>query len=994
MNPSPRSRYRLLLRACLAALPVSVIFPLAQTARAQTIYDWTGATSGSITGITTNYSPNGTPGATDIIRFNAASYTTAPTANSSKTVGELLFDSGNTGSLTFGSGTSTLTLNGISGIGIQLNAGTGTVNTNTAKFALGASQSWLNNSTNAFTVGGTINLSTFALTMDGSGASTLSQVISGTGSLTKSGAGTLTLSGTNTYFGGTAISAGTVKINNTKALGDNTSAVTVASGAVLDLNGITMVNTNALTLNGTGISSGGSLTNSSSTAGTYAGLVTLGSDSSIIARGSGGITLSNTGTITGSGLNLTVGGANSTTIASIIGTSTGGLTKQDAGTLTLSGANTYTGATKINGGTLNLTGSIDSGSALEFGGGTLTYAPTAVGSTQTFNGTTVKSGGATINNATATNILNLGSLTHNAGGLLNVSSLTGTTNTSTAVDSTGIQGTWATTGSGTSLAYAAGGNGGAITSYTGGTAAATAASVTSTTGTVNYDVAAAGSVGANANVNTLRYTGVAGTIAGPLTTNGLMNAGTGTVTYSGNMTIGANKELVIVGNTQATTISGGIADNADGASGLTYGGPSAGKLTLSGGHTFTGSIIVNAGTLDLWNTASAYTNNITLATPTATLDAANTGTTVITINGNITGSGRIVKTSGVSTLVLNGDNDFTGGVNVAGTVVAGTGTNNGVGTGTLTFSSGSFRASDNNSRTFANVVTLSAATSAVTFGGAQNDITGLGDLTFTSTTSSTVGGARTWAVNNSTTVAFANNWSGNAGTNVTKAGTGTLVFNGNLNNGASNVVVTAGTFILNGVNAYTGTTTINAGTLLVNGSLSASSTVTVNAGTFGGSGTASGAATAASGSFLSAGASSGTVGTLTFGSTLDISGLAGGTGGLLFDLAGTGASDKITLTSGALSIGSGVLNLDDFSFTTLGGYGVGTYTLLSTSTSIVGTLGSNLTGTVGGLNGELSISGNDLVLTVSAIPEPATYAALAGLGVLGLAVLRRRRTGV
>ena len=39
-----------------------------------------------------------------------------------------------------------------------------------------------------------------------------------------------------------------------------------------------------------------------------------------------------------------------------------------------------------------------------------------------------------------------------------------------------------------------------------------------------------------------------------------------------------------------------------------------------------------------------------------------------------------------------------------------------------------------------------------------------------------------------------------------------------------------------------------------------------------------------------------------------------------------------------------------------------------------------------------SLSGNSLELTASAIPEPSTYAALAGLSALALALYRKRST--
>ncbi len=101
--------------------------------------------------------------------------------------------------------------------------------------------------------------------------------------LTKSGLGTLTLSAANTYSGGTTINSGTVKLGNATALGASAGAVSESAGAVLDLNGQTLTNTNALTINGTGISGNGALINSSGTGATYAGLLTLGGASSIVA---------------------------------------------------------------------------------------------------------------------------------------------------------------------------------------------------------------------------------------------------------------------------------------------------------------------------------------------------------------------------------------------------------------------------------------------------------------------------------------------------------------------------------------------------------------------------------------------------------------------------------------------------------------------------------------------------------------------------------------
>ena len=77
-------------------------------------------------------------------------------------------------------------------------------------------------------------------TINADSATTLSGVISGSGSLVKTGSGTLSLSGTNTYTGGTTISAGTVEALAASALGTGTA--TVDGGTLSVGSGITVSN--------------------------------------------------------------------------------------------------------------------------------------------------------------------------------------------------------------------------------------------------------------------------------------------------------------------------------------------------------------------------------------------------------------------------------------------------------------------------------------------------------------------------------------------------------------------------------------------------------------------------------------------------------------------------------------------------------------------------------------------------------------------------------
>jgi hypothetical protein len=91
---------------------------------------------------------------------------------------------------------------------------------------------------------------------------------------------------------------------------------------------------------------------------------------------------------------------------------------------------------------------------------------------------------------------------------------------------------------------------------------------------------------------------------------------------------------------------------------------------------------------------------------------------------------------------------------------------------------------------------------------------------------------------------------------------------------------------------------------------------------------------------------------------------------LRFELGPVSDSDKIEMLGASrLSIGSGVLNFDDFVFTTGSGFAGGQFTLVTSTVDIFGSLGASLAGTIEGIAAELSLSadGNSLLLTV-AIP--------------------------
>ncbi|EDU9312655.1 fibronectin-binding autotransporter adhesin ShdA [Salmonella enterica subsp. enterica] len=274
------------------------------------------------------------------------------------------------------------------------------------------------------------------------GEGELENTLSGSGSLVKTGTGELTLSGDNTYSGGTTISGGTLTADHADSLGsgdiDNSGVLKVGEGELKN------------TLSGSG-----------SLVKTGTGELTLGGDNTY----SGGTTISG-GTLTadhadslGSGdidnsgvLKVGEGELKNTLFGS------GSLVKTGTGVLTLSGDNTYSGGTTISDGTLIAdhadslgTGAIANSGVLQVGEGELentlsgagslvktgTGELTLSGDNNTYSGDTTIADGtliaANVNALGSGNIDNSGMLMLDANGAFELANVTAHTGATTAL---------------------------------------------------------------------------------------------------------------------------------------------------------------------------------------------------------------------------------------------------------------------------------------------------------------------------------------------------------------------------------------------------------------------------------------------------------------------------------------------------------------------------------------------------------------------------------
>ncbi len=189
-------------------------------------FTWTGATSGSWSGATTNWSPATIPtnSASDQLTFGA----TPNPAMTNDISGGLTLNS-----MTFNSSSPVYTLGG-----------------NTLTFATSGSgvlPSIVSNSANSVTLSVGVTL-TNNLTVSGTGNVTLGGAIGGAGSVNMSGSGILTLSNTgNAYTGGTNVLSGTVQAAADGSLGSGN--VTGATLGTLSFTGSTAT-TKSFAMNG------------------------------------------------------------------------------------------------------------------------------------------------------------------------------------------------------------------------------------------------------------------------------------------------------------------------------------------------------------------------------------------------------------------------------------------------------------------------------------------------------------------------------------------------------------------------------------------------------------------------------------------------------------------------------------------------------------------------------------------------------------------------
>ena len=736
---------------------------------------------------------------------------------------------------------------GAGGISSTVGVGTGSM-LSFEGIALGAAASFVAVAGD-LTINSTVDNGGNLLTVSGLGNTIINGSVSGLGGLTKTGGGALTLAVANSYTGETTVSGGTVIAGDVDVLG--TGAALVVNGGTVNL-GLNNQSVGAVTLgSGSLVGTGAFLTSSAfvlesgmvgvklggvgatltkTTAGTVtlsgansftgrmsveAGVISMGTINNVSAAGvlgNSGLSVilgkagGQTGTLQYTGatassskpFTLATGGGgvfqvdNVATVLTVSGLidGGGGLSKTGPGNLVISNAtNTYSGGTKVSGGILTASRS-----------GTGTFS---------FGGTLTLESGVSLYPNTGGGLLTIGTEINLAGGNATIKLDNGNGN----IANTDLAITGQITGGGRLIVT--GLNNGnrrkfelqSANTFSGGVtmqATPTSAGLITRTRLVIYTKTSLGS-------GTLRAelpASVGSTIGGlevpsANTSNSGVNVGleTGTgVMNAIDLATGANLN-VTTSQTNALQLSGVIS----GAGSLTTRAPNTnpanlaesnpanlpGLLILSGANTYTGSTLINAGTLQIGNGGTAGSLSPSSALVIQNPNAAANGS----VGGNINNY--------LPTLALNRADTLTQGVDFAAVISGNLGqlVQKGSGTTILT-----------GTNTYSGLTTVQAGTlilrhatdtiangAAVLVSGGTLEVENLESVGVVTMSSGAISGVGTLT-----------------GTSYGLTNTGTM----SVNLGVSGAILTktgAGTVSLSGVNGYTGGTVISGGVLGVNG---------------------------------------------------------------------------------------------------------------------------------------------------------------------------------
>ncbi|HKP01764.1 MAG TPA: autotransporter-associated beta strand repeat-containing protein [Chthoniobacterales bacterium] len=613
----------------------------------------------------------------------------------------------------------------------------------------------------------------------------------GSRSITKTGLGTVILSGTNTFSGGLTLNAGIVSISSNSNLGASSGGL-IFNGGTLQVTQDVM-GTRNITMTG---------------AGTFDVAIGKTIEQSGLITGNGALTLTSFGTLilSGSGSNGT-GATNVGGVLSIRGTVTLGTGNFafNTGILELGNGN-FTRALGTGANQVNMTNS--SGFAaygadrvVNLGGSGATVTWGAVNFLSAANAVFY------LGDATADHTVDFQNGINLNGGTRSFQTLRGVGSVPEAKISGVISGTGASNFSldGVST-YAAGslilsnGNNsyaGTTTINAGNlllTANATGTAGNTVLGSGSSDILLGNTSGAfdaglftNAAVTISRNIRAQSGNTGVITLGGYSASAS---TFSGNIFLGTNsgvgKSITLTAASGGTTTFSGVIQDPTGVSGAGLLRKSGvGTVVLSGVNTYAGGTSIDAGTLSISQSANLGANSGGLTLNAGTLEITsgfstnraftltNTASTfqidpfqTFTITSAITGNGTLNKT-GTGTMVLGGNNSFTGGTNVSAGILQLAASERLLDSGNLTVSGGTFDLQAFNETL--NIITL---TSGSIIG--SGTLTGA-DYQFQSgTVSARLGGT--------------------AG--ITKT--------------------TSGTVILSGANTFTGATTISSGLLQLN----------------------------------------------------------------------------------------------------------------------------------------------------------------------------------